>query len=157
MKWWLVIAAGLLAAPAGAFAQPRATGTVGAGVSVGDPTGITAELVLGRSQSVEALMGLDRFNEGDLYFHLLWKIYPIALVQGAEVDVPLYLGVGPWLAAGEYDLRAGVRAPLGIALELRRAPVQIFFEIAGVVEVVGAGRLDGAVALGVRYYFSSGF
>jgi hypothetical protein len=139
-------------------AEPqRPRGAFGLGLSVGDPTGITAELYPrspGVGQAVEVTLGLDAFDDNNVYAHVQWKYYVADLVRGAQVDIPVYLGIGPWIA--DYgDIAVGARAPFGAAFEFKRAPIQVFLELALYVAVIADDSGDAGVgaALGFRYFF----
>ena len=72
-------------------------------------------------------------------------------------NIPLYLGVGGRikLKNNEHnsDMRLGVRVPFGIAYQFSEVPVDVFLEIAPVLDLnpSTSGSINGAI--GVRYYF----
>lgn len=149
---------GAVGVSAPAAAQSRAGGTFGVGLVLGDPTGVTAEYnrrTRGFGNAIEAAVGIDTFDDDHLYAHLVWKFYLTEIARGRDIDVPLYAGVGPWLAeaGGDDDLHVGARAPFGIALDFRHAPVQVYFELAFVLRVVDDVDAGIGAALGFRYYF----
>ncbi len=129
------------AALVGAFASPRdaharegAGGDFGLGLVLGTPTGLTANLYLTNRTALDFGLGLDAIDDDDdFFFHVTYKVIPVVLARGRSLSVPLYLGVGGFLsdhdrAFGDAsDL--GLRVPLGIDLDFRRAPFQIFLEI----------------------------
>ena len=147
----------LLAVTAPAAAESRATGSLGIGLVVGDPTGLTVEYYPrspGFGQAVEVTLGLDTFDDSHTYVHVIWKLYLAQLVRGASVDVPIYVGIGPWLAeGGNDDIYLGARMPFGIALDFKAAPLQVFLELA--LDAVLVDHFDVGVegAVGFRYYF----
>jgi len=139
-------------------ANSRSGGALGVGLVVGEPTGITAEYYPrspGFGQAVELTVGLDTFDDGHTYVHLIWKLYLTQLVRTSALDVPIYVGVGPWFAEGRGhdDIDIGGRMPFGIALDFRRAPLQVFLEIALQLEIVDDFHADIDCGLGFRYYF----
>jgi hypothetical protein len=78
------------------------------------------------------------------------------------VGVPIYLGVGGVIAGPRSNfgdnLALGVRVPFGLAIQFRRAPVQLFFELAVRLLFVREGnnnydRTDLTGGLGFRVYF----
>lgn len=147
----------LLVASSPAAADSRSTGSLGLGLVVGDPTGLTAEYYPrspGFGQAVEVTLGLDTFDHGHTYVHVIWKLYLAQLARGRSVDVPIYTGVGPWLAeGGNDDFSLGARIPFGIALDFKAAPLQVFLELAADFQLVHDFDIDVEGAAGFRYYF----
>lgn len=142
-------------------ARPRSK-TLGLGLILGAPTGLSGELNLGGQTSLDFAVGLDAFNERDLYFHIDYLVYLVNLANGGSVDVPIYLGVGGFAwdhdDAGGDNFHLGARVPFGIALALRRAPVQFFFEVALRVILIEGDNHDHRLigvsgGLGFRVYF----
>jgi hypothetical protein len=161
MRSLLLIAAVCSVVALAAPAQAR-SGGVGLGLTVGDPTGLTVKFPLSGNTAIDAAIGADTVDRGDDgQLHVDWLIAPAILGRGNGVTVPLYFGIGGVLEfdgnrRNDDDIDLGVRAPLGIAIELSRTPLEFFFELGLEVIVVDAGRdddnfdLDGA--LGVRFY-----
>lgn len=152
----VVLVSLVVAAPVAA--EPR-DHQLGLGLSVGQPTGITGEYRLSDAQSLELTLGLDTFDDGDTYIHLMWKIYLAELARSGDLSVPVYVGVGPFLFehGPEFadDVGLGARAPFGLALEFTKAPLQVYFEIALLVALIDGdeGDLDIDGAIGFRYWF----
>jgi hypothetical protein len=75
--------------------------------------------------------------------------------------MPFYLGIGGRIADFEDDLdddgdfNLGVRAPIGLMLDFNNVPLDVFFELALVIDFIGYDGVDADFngALGVRYYF----
>ncbi len=154
--------ASVVATTSGAVAEQRAGGSIGVGLSVGDPTGITGEYhrrTPGFGQALELTIGLEDFDdEDDFYAHLIWKFYITELLRHADFDVPIYTGVGPWISEDngrddDANLDIGARVPFGIAMEFRRAPIQVFFELALEVQLIDDFGIDIEGAIGFRYFF----
>jgi hypothetical protein len=134
--------------------------TFGIGLVLGDPSGLSAELRLGGHTSLDLAVGVDRWYGNDLYVHADYLVYLVNLANGGSVDVPIYLGVGPVIWQHDDpngNLHVGARVPIGIAIALRRTPVQFFFELAPRLFIFhtyqGEGRFDLTGALGFRIYF----
>lgn len=124
-----LIFAALVAAPATA----RADG-FGVGMFVGQPTGITFKIDLQRRTALDLVLGVTTFEENrDAYGHLTYQVTPYA-VKGESVVVPFRLGIGVAVYGREGDfgdeVNVAVRAPLGIALQLRKTPVEFYGEVA---------------------------
>lgn len=138
-----------------ALAEGPGRGPLGVGVLLGEPTALTAKLMLNDYNGVQVHLGYGIGKRGrfilvvDYLFHIhnaLPAIPPGFLTP--------YVGVGGRLGVWkESDAVIGVVFPLGLSLFLNAAPVEIFLEIAP-----GIGLLPGTAVLidgglGGRFYF----
>jgi hypothetical protein len=145
-----LVAASLLADPPVARAEG---GPLGVGLIVGDPTGLSVEYKLGRNTAIDGAVGLDELDHDSIYLHAEFLFILPDLLRGGPVALAPYLGVGAFVVDLKDDLGLGARAPFGLSLDFRRAPVQIFLELAAFVLLVPDTHSDIGVALGFRYYF----
>jgi hypothetical protein len=119
----------------GGFGGEAGYKTFGFGLILGSPTGLSAEIRLDPRAGLDMALGLDAFDDGDGgYFHMDYLVY-FAQANGQSVSVPFYVGIGGVLwdhHRFDYDddLHLGLRVPFGLALALRSAPLQFFFELA---------------------------
>jgi len=89
-------------------------------------------------------------------FHLhgdyLWHAFDLVPVNYGKL--PLYFGVGGRVKVpDEGESRVGVRLPVGVSFLFQNAPVEVFAEIAPVVDVAPATQLRFNGGVGIRYYF----
>ena len=151
---------------------------IGLGLELGAPTGINGKYFLGGTVAVQGGIGVIRQwyrYEDALHAHaeLVW--HPVLLHRGRGVEIPLHLGVGARLLDQEgycwdgndwfrcdNDTHIGVRAPVGVSFLLQRVPMDIFIELAMVIDIIelddddfmrdhDRAGIDGV--LGARYYF----
>jgi hypothetical protein len=130
-----LLALALVAGPRIASAHDGAGGNLGVGLGVGAPTGLSIEIASQPLSTFEIAIGVDAFHGTDGYAHLVFKQGFVELANGATVAVPVYLGVGPFMADRRDDrfgsnFDVGVRVPLGLDFDFKRAPLQLFAEIA---------------------------
>ena len=64
----------------------------------------------------------------------------------------VYYGLGGRLKAVEADPRAGVRLPLGITYINPQEPIDVFFEIVPILDILPETRLAMNIGLGGRFY-----
>jgi hypothetical protein len=177
-----------LSAPAVARAQDGPAHAFGLGLELGAPSGLAAKYYLGGSGGRGGMMALQaglgviqNWGPDGIHFHLEAVWHPVVLVQESAFTMPLYVGVGGRILSWnddwcEYDNRGvrycygdgdtdiGVRAPIGILMDFHNVPLDVFFELALVVDLIHIDNgydsdyydrdyvgLNGA--LGVRYYF----
>lgn len=136
-------------------------GTLGVGIILGEPTGITAKLYLEDDQAVQAAIG-SAFIGGGLQLHADYVFHPYILQTRDSFVLPVYVGPGVRLidytnGRDDSSFAIGVRAVGGLLFDFKTVPLDAFIEIAGVLEYQfkageGAGiRLNAGA--GVRYYF----
>jgi hypothetical protein len=157
----------MLLEPAEVRAHPWGGRTIGVGVVLGEPTGLTLDVKTSHWSSLELDVGLGTFDDGDFdddYVHMEFLVRPFWLTHTRSLAIPFYLGVGAFYLEhgrdpdGE-DGHLGARFPLGLAFEFR-PPVQIFFELGLRLHLVDIDHddrhdhdLDVGGAIGFRVYF----
>lgn len=165
----------LLAAARTAQAEPNHP--FGLGLVLGEPTGLTAKLYLGRPAALQFGLGwIDTFNDySGLYVNMdvLW--HPAILTRQPAFTLPFYLGVGGRILdhnwryyvnrtdyIDQHDTHLGVRVPFGILFDFNHVPLDLYFELAVVVDLIffdqndpydDHRRVDLNGGIGARYYF----
>lgn len=169
-----------VAATSGAEARPNpkvgkrfeANKSFGLGIMLGSPSGLNGKLYLSDDTALDFGIGsYDDFGDDrGLHLHasVLW--HPVVLASPDPFELPLYLGIGfryldhdDFFFDGDDDdhEHLGVRAPLGLMLDFNRVPIDIFLELALIIDLVTIddrdgsdhGRTDLDATLGLRYYF----
>jgi hypothetical protein len=144
----LVVLGIVVARPAPAHAD------FGLGLFLGEPTGLDLKIGIGNRSALDIVLGYTTFDSGrGGYGHLTYLVTPV-VGQGRSVLVPLRLGVGAALFGSSDNLDVAIRAPLEVALRLRRTPLEFYGEIAlALVLFDGDVELDIQGGLGFRLYF----
>ena len=165
MRFALVLAAVIgIAAPARADdsgGRGADKGTFGVGLIVGEPIGVTAKLYLTDDRAVQGAVG-SAFIGGGLQLHADYVFHPYILQSRDSFVLPVY--VGPGVRVIDYNnggnntaWALGVRGVAGMLFDFKNEPLDVFFEIAPVLEYKfssGAGfQLSLNVGVGIRYYF----
>ncbi|HUJ58891.1 MAG TPA: hypothetical protein VLX92_10375 [Kofleriaceae bacterium] len=141
--------------------RPVDKGAFGAGIILGEPTGICAKLYLKDDQAIQAAIG-SAFVSGGFQVHADYVWHPWILQDRESYVLPVYLGPGLRVidysaAEGQKNHFAlGVRAVIGMLFDFKTVPLDAFIEIAGVGEYdFGGSKLQAAfnAGAGVRYYF----
>jgi len=126
---------------------------VGLGVIIGEPTGLSAKFWTSSRNAVDVAVAYSFRHKG--YFHLhadyLWHFPNV--IHSTE-RFPLYAGIGGRFAAGSGSGIFGVRIAGGIAYWVRDAPIEIFFELAPIVDLAPETGLSGNAGIGVRFFFN---
>jgi hypothetical protein len=149
--------------PRGGGTPFAANKTFGIGLMLGEPIGLTAKYYLSDSTALDFAFGeYDRFREDDdLGVHMDFLWHPLSLASAEPFVVPLYFGLGGRVVGDDDgpdddDIDLAVRAPVGVALDFNRVPLDVFFELALLIELVNDDSEDDVdldAAIGVRYYF----
>ncbi len=133
---------------------------VGIGVTVGEPTGLSVQFdVDGASAALNVGVGRDIDEHNHVHADYLWMAGGAWL--GSGVYMPFYVGLGAFVKNHPDDMgpHGGARLPLGVELELARAPLEFFAELAPQLVVVESDPQDPhralylTGALGVRARF----
>ena len=137
-----------------AFAAPsraQKAGDLGAGVILGNPTGLTGKVWLNGTQAVDAGLGFS--TNLALYGDYLWHGWNV-LPQPAQGKLPVYLGLGAQVRTLD-DAEFGIRTVAGIAYWLPNNPVELFFEVVPVFRLTPGTSIGLDAGLGLRYYWKS--
>jgi hypothetical protein len=136
-------------------------GTIGVGIILGEPTGITARIYLKDDQAIDATVG-SAFVAGGLEVGANYVFHPYILQERDSFTLPLYVGPGLRLIDHSDGRDAnyfafGLRGVVGLLFDFKTVPLDAFLEVAGVVEhglSSGHGFEPALEAgAGVRYYF----
>jgi hypothetical protein len=136
-------------------------GTLGAGIIIGEPTGVTAKLYVKDDQAFQAAAGF-AFIGGGIHVHLDYVFHPLVLQSKDSFVLLAYIGPGARLiqyrdGRDESYIALGIRGVAGLLFDFKDNPLDAFVEVAGVLEYgfaddEGFGPALNAAA-GVRYYF----
>jgi hypothetical protein len=138
---------------------------IGIGLMTGATSGITAKFYTHERLAFD--LGFGSFHDGfdyhsqglSVHGDILW--HPAVLAHNSDVALPLYVGLGSGVGFHDHGSLwdhtvIGGRAPIGLALEFVRAPLDVFVELAPGIDFIGTGHsgdfyLGGS--LGGRYFF----
>jgi hypothetical protein len=133
------------------FAQSE---NFGLGAIIGKPTGISGKYWLNNENAIDVALGYSFENNSSINIHAdyLWHIYN---VFDTQITLPLYYGVGGKFNAKDGNKSSlGVRGVIGLVWWPERAPLDVFFELAPVFNLIPETELDIDAAIGVRYFFN---
>jgi hypothetical protein len=147
------------AVPSTAHADDK--GVFGAGLIVGEPTGLSLKYYLGDDTAIDGAIGGAFLGKG-LQVHADYLWHPWILESKPSFALPAYIGVGGRVldrngGGGDDDhFRFGARFVGGVLFDFREVPLDVFVEVAGVADYRTKGDafgLDINLGAGVRYYF----
>lgn len=161
-----LVTCGLALAASRASADGVEKGSLGVGLIIGEPTGVAAKLYLQDDQAVQAALGFT-FVSGGFHAHADYVFHPWILEERDAFTLPAYVGPGVRVMqhragrGADDDFRIGARAVAGLLFDFKEIPLDVFVEVAGIVEV-RFGSSDDDIngfglalngGLGGRYYF----
>lgn len=149
----LVLACGsLLLAPETASAQ-NDDGRVGIGLMIGEPTGISFKYWTSERNAIDAGLAwsLGRYDAVHIHGDYLWHNFSV-FDDVEEGALPVYYGVGGRMVFAEEDAVLGVRVPVGMSYIFEDAPLDLFLELAPIVNLIPETDLDVNGALGIRVH-----
>lgn len=126
----------------------------GLGIIVGEPTGISAKYWLSSQNALDFGLGYSFVRKGRLHFHMDYLFHHQNIFR-AEENFALYYGPGFRLRTVEGDdARLGARFGVGLVWLPRNAPVDVFVEIAPILDIIPATRFQVNAGLGFRFFFN---
>jgi hypothetical protein len=133
-------------------------GRFGAGIILGEPTGISLKYWLDDTLAFDGAIGASFNDDGDndssFYLHsdLLWHNFQ--LIPVSKGRLPIYFGVGGLVRfRDDEDNQVGVRVPVGLSYIFEDAPLDVFVEIAPAIDFAPDVRGEVTGGIGVRFWF----
>ena len=127
---------------------------LGIGFSAGEPTGLSLKYWLTEKFAVDAGGGYSFANSEGFQMYSDFLFHKFDLIHVPRGELPLYFGVGGRLKFPEHgDNIAGLRLPVGLSYLFPDTPLELFAEVAPIVDVSPVGELRWNGGIGLRYYF----
>jgi hypothetical protein len=142
------------APPPTALERVDVTHRFGAGLIVGEPTGASLKYFLTDKTAIDGAIGWGFHDETDLHLHsdFLWHLNDICSVPDGQLS--LYFGVGARVKFRDNaDDRVGVRVPVGVSYMLENVPVDVFLEVAPIIDFTPSTRGGFTAGIGARFWF----
>lgn len=145
----------------------EANKTFGLGIMIGAPTGLSAKYYLSEKTALDFGLGVQhrwRYHDA-ISFHMDFLWHPAVLAETEPFILPIYFGVGGRVLDHDHHrdfhdddgTHFGVRVPIGIMMDFNTVPIDIFFELALVLDFITEDGHDDHAdfngAIGARYYF----
>ena len=153
----LVMSTAMFAARAPARAEG---GPFGLGLILGSPTGVSAKLYLNKRNAIDFALGFAFLNRRGIAVHADYLWHPVMLATDEAFFLPLYFGVGARIldhdrGSDDDDFHLGARVPVGILFDFKTIPLDVFLEVALVVDIIKdhGDVIDLNAGIGARYYF----
>jgi hypothetical protein len=124
----------------------------GLGLIIGEPTGLSGKLRLSHYNSIDAGMAWSFRRSGHLHLHAdyLWEFPDV--IRASE-EFTLFAGIGGRLTFGKREGVLGLRIVGGLAWLPRNSPLELFMEVAPILDIVPATDFSANGGIGVRFFF----
>lgn len=128
---------------------PLQAKSLGVGIIVGEPTGICFKIPQAANGSVilAAAWSLDNF----MHLHADYIVDNRTLIT--DYAVAVYYGLGVRLITNN-DPQIGIRIPIGINYQIANSPLDVFFELAPILNLIPNTDFDINAAIGLRFFFN---
>ncbi|MCP5107377.1 MAG: DUF3996 domain-containing protein [bacterium] len=135
-----------------AAAEAKGGNGWGIGVILGEPTGLSLKYWNSGTTAFDAAAAWSFRRERKLHIHMDYLFHKFRVFKVRRGRLPLYYGIGGRIKFEE-EFRVGIRIPVGICYMFKRQPIDIFFEVVPLLDVVPETSLDFNVSIGARYFF----
>lgn len=135
----------------GSFANDA--GGFGLGIVIGEPTGVSFKQWTTQETALAGAVAWSFEDETAFHAHVDYLIHRPGPTGVGEGTMLLYFGIGGRLKAEEEDTRVGMRVPLGIDYVFAGAPMDVFFEVAPLLDLAPGTEFRVNGGIGVRYHF----
>ena len=150
----LLLSTLLLAGSISAHAMTSRVGAaqdLGIGTELGQPMGVTAKYWLDSTMAVDGAMGYHFNHNFDMHADVLWHSFSSFEVTNGRL--PFYAGLGGRILAGN-NSQFGIRLPFGASYLPSNNPIELFAEIAPVVQIATSLGADIDGVVGFRVYIN---
>lgn len=125
----------------------------GLGIIVGQPTGISAKYWTSSSTAFDFGLGYSFENNSRMHIHADYLFHSKDLFNTSE-NIALYYGPGARLKlVDKGDSRLGFRFDVGLVWVPRNSPIDVFLEIAPLLDIIPETDFSFNGGIGVRYFF----
>ncbi len=124
----------------------------GVGVILGEPAGVSLKKWLGEKTAIDGALAWSFANNGAFHLHADYLIHDFNLIRVKQGKLPVYFGIGVRIK-NDKDLTVSARLPVGISYIFMKAPIDIFFEFALLLDIIPGSEIRFNSGIGFRYYF----
>jgi hypothetical protein len=124
----------------------------GLGVILGNPTGVSGKYWVSGQSAIDGAVAWSFRRRGFFHVHADYLWHFSDAIKSQERFIP-YVGIGGRFGATKGDASLGLRLAGGIAFLPRGAPIDVFLEIAPIVDLAPATEVDVNGGVGIRFFF----
>lgn len=125
---------------------------LGLGIILGEPTGVIAKYWTGSRTAFDVAGSWSFSGEDSFHLHADYLFHNFNLFKVEKGKLPFYYGIGARLSLQD-ETRFGIKFPLGLSYIFEDTPLDIFFEIGPVMDLIPDTEIHVLGFIGFRYYF----
>jgi hypothetical protein len=129
----------------------------GIGAVIGDPTGVSAKMWLDKTTAIDGAFAWSMAGQNAIHVQGDYLIHQLSFFHLGKLPMNLYYGAGARISSysgkSKTGLGLGARAPLGMAYEFKKPSVELFAEVALILELTPSTEGLFNIGIGGRYYF----
>jgi hypothetical protein len=127
----------------------------GLGLIVGEPTGVSGKYLLGEENAIDLAVAWNLSGDNDFTLHADYLWNKSDLIQVGSEKMLFYFGVGVRMELRDNKSdKFGVRVPIGVSYRFVDPKfLELFGEVAPVVDLAPSTKMDLNVGTGARFYF----
>ena len=134
-----------------AMAQSRGFGL---GIVTGEPTGLSGKIWSSSKTAIDFAAAWSVEKNQSFNFHADYLIHDFDVFKVSKGKMALYYGIGGRLVdTDQGEAFIGVRVPIGINYLFATSPLDLFMEIAPVLDLAPDTDLDFDGGFGIRFWF----
>jgi hypothetical protein len=164
---WTLLALILLSCVALAKVNSSSHGSFGLGIIIGEPTGLSGKLWISKTSAFDGVAAWALSENSSFHLHFDYLLHNFNLINVQKGQLPVYYGIGARILFHEHgwhdhdweehhndnDVHFGLRIPVGLEYIFADAPLDIFIEVAPVLDLVPDTHLNFNGGIGIRYFF----
>ena len=151
MKKIILVIIGLVFILSGSFFSQSKK--IGAGVILGEPTGISLKYWLTEKTALDAGFAWSFIDDNAFQIQADYLIHNFNLFKIPEGKLPFYFGIGGRLKFSN-DVQLGIRVPLGITWIFNDETFDVFLEAVPILDILPETDFTISAAIGGRYFFN---
>lgn len=124
----------------------------GVGVILGEPAGVSLKKWLGVKTAIDGALAWSFANNGAFHLHADYLVHDFNIIRVRKGKLPVYFGIGARIK-NDKDFIVSARLPVGISYIFEKAPIDIFFEFALLLDIISGSEFWFNSGIGFRYYF----
>jgi len=129
-------------------------GNFGLGIILGEPTGVSAKLWITDRSAVDMAAAWSFSDEEAFHLHADYLLHNFDLISVSKGRLPIHFGVGARVKFQD-ESALGIRVPVGLTYIFDGAPIDIFFEIVPILDLIPDTEFEANAAIGARFFFGS--